>query len=66
MKIFEMSVSVNKDEKSSEVHCVCNQGDYDPEALKMIESLVEEVSKLITIAYLHKVVSFKTEKGGEA
>ena len=70
MKIFEMSLSINKKEKSTETHCVCNEEDFDPEALKMIKSLMVDISKLITIAYLHKAVSFsddsKAEKGGEA
>ena len=70
MKIFEMSLSINKEEKSSEVHCSFNEEDFDPEALEMIKSLIKDVTKLITIAYLHKVLNFsdnsKAEKGEEA
>ena len=70
MKIFEMSLSINKEDKSSEVHCGFNEEDFDPEALEMIERLIADVAKLITIVYLHKVVNSsdnsKAEKGGEA
>ena len=70
MKVFEMSLSINKEEKSTEVHCGSNEEDFDPEALEMIKILIADVTKLITIAYLHKVVNFsdnsKAEKGGEA
>ena len=70
MKIFEMSLSVDKEEHSSEIHCAFKEEDFDTEALEMIKSLIKDLSKLITIAYLHKVVDFsdnsKIEKGGEA
>lgn len=62
MKIFELSISVNKEDKDT----VCNVGldkeNFEEEELKQIEEIVTDLAKFITMAFIKKRVSFIEKK----
>lgn len=66
MTVLNLKLDVNNEERTSKAVVQCNEEDFDPEALEMIKGLLEDICKLITIAYLHQVVDFTMSNGGEA
>lgn len=70
MRIFDFEIELNEEEKKSKCIVYLDEEHFDKEALPLIKSLILDVGKLITIAYLQKAVEFnlhlEEKTGGEA